>query len=196
MIAQMMHGDDRSDAEDRLALTEGSLEVRSLFIGEKIEKMMKVLSLANLIVFVYDGKYKTPIDRILGARLVHMERYSPRNIPFDFMNQQLVFDELTNFVQFMVPIWRALSETTPMRWLLGRRKMKAKSNSDGEDHDEGCCSVCNTEDPIMPHVGKCEHVGCYVCLMNAMMADRSFACPRCDTPLGQLRPLVPDEKGT
>jgi len=188
----MSHGDAREDAEERLALTQGSIEVQGLFLGEKVEKLMKVLSLANLIVFLYDGKYKTPIDRLIGARLVHSERYSPRNIPFDFMNQQLVFDELTNFVQFMVPVWRALSDTGPMKWILGTKARVSKLDSDGvdEDHrDDGSCSVCNCEDPIMPHVGKCDHVGCYVCLMKGMLLDRSFECPRCGTQLEQLRPL-------
>lgn len=192
IISRMPHGEAHDAAMHRLQTEEGQWHVQLLFAGEKAIKLVKLISLANLIAFLYNGKYRSALDRLLGARLVYSNRHSPRNIPFDFMNQQLVFDELTSFVKFLVPYTRALHSTRIMKWVLGAKSKTTAPVPGGMQVTEGhSCSVCASEDPIMPHMGKCSHVGCYVCLMNGMLANRNFACPQCGTALGQLQPWKP-----
>ena len=190
----MTRGSARVDAEERIWAEESKWQTRALFAGEKIEKMFRVVTFGNLIAFTYDGKYRTIIDRLLGLRLVHLQRYSPRNIPFDFMNQQLVFDELTTFVQFVVPITRVLAKLPLCRWLFGGNKSadnKIRGAHTGDGKTEGAawrCVVCGCPDPVMPHVGICGHGGCYVCLMNRLLEDPDCGCQQCGSALRQLRP--------
>jgi len=120
----MARGEARLEAEDRIAEEENRWQNQALFGCEKVAKLFKVVTFANMLAFVYDGKYRTVVDRVLGMRLVHAQRFSPRNIPFDFINQQLVFDELTSFVQFTVPLFRALETLPPLGWLMGSKKVR------------------------------------------------------------------------
>lgn len=187
----MLRGEEKLVAEERIAEEENRWQNQLLFAGDKVARLFKVITFANMVVFVYDGKYGTVVDRLLGMRLVHAQRFSPRNIPFDFMNQQLVFDELTSFVQFLVPLFRVLANVPPLKWILGGNTKAAKVSTDpamSQDLDLDSCMVCGTEVPIMPHVGRCGHVGCYVCLMNGLLEDRGYACQRCGSQLEQLRP--------
>jgi len=179
----------QADALERLAQREGTTQMQLLNGCEKAEKVFRTLSLVNFLVFLYDGKYCSLLDRLLGARLVYQDRHAPRSIPFDFMNQQLVFDELTGFVKFMVPYAQALAKTRVASWVLGSKKAVKGSSSGGETEGHAC-TVCGAAEPVMPHMGRCGHAGCYVCLMSGIAAEPGrFSCPRCSTPMGKLRPV-------
>ena len=181
----MARGEARLEAEDRIAEEENRWQNQALFGCEKVAKLFKVVTFANMLAFVYDGKYRT--DGCSGCDwFTHSDS---RNIPFDFMNQQLVFDELTSFVQFTVPLFRALATLPPLGWLMGSKKAaKASSNPKAAVQDTDSCMICGTDDPVMPHVGSCGHLGCYVCLMNGLLEDRACLCQRCGSKLEQLRP--------
>lgn len=180
----------RAEALERLAQREGTTQMRLLHGCEKAEKAFRTLSLLNFLVFLYDGKYCSLLDRLMGARLVYMNRHAPRSIPFDFMNQQLVFDELTGFVKFLVPYVQALARTRIASWVLGSKKAVKGSGPTGGGTEGHACTMCGAEEPAMPHMGRCGHVGCYVCLMSGIAAEPGrFSCPRCSTPIGKLQPV-------
>ncbi|KAF6263305.1 Pex12 amino terminal region-domain-containing protein [Scenedesmus sp. NREL 46B-D3] len=64
----------------------------------------KVGHLLNLWVFLYQGKYRTLTERLLGARLVYKQPNMSRLISFEYLNRQLVWQELSEFLLFLLPL--------------------------------------------------------------------------------------------
>ncbi|KAI9821062.1 MAG: peroxisome assembly protein (Peroxin-2) [Pycnora praestabilis] len=89
---------------------------------------------ASFLVFLFNGKYRTLIDRILRLRLAPPTSQVSREVSFEYLNRQLVWHAFTEFLLFLLPLvgisrWR--------RWL-GRawRKTKSVFQTSGEE-DEG-----------------------------------------------------------
>lgn len=59
------------------------------------EQIWQTLGLINFLVFLYDGRYRTVVERILGMRLVYAKRAVTRNVSFEFLNRQLVWEAMT-----------------------------------------------------------------------------------------------------
>lgn len=59
------------------------------------EQVWATLGLLNFLVFLYDGRYRTLIERLLGMRLVYAKRAVTRNVSFEFLNRQLVWEAMT-----------------------------------------------------------------------------------------------------
>ncbi|KAI5476383.1 hypothetical protein MNV49_007832 [Pseudohyphozyma bogoriensis] len=68
------------------------------------ERIGAILGLANFLVFLYNGKYRTLVDRILGMRLISSPRSINRNVSFEFLNRQLVWEAFTEFLLFIMPL--------------------------------------------------------------------------------------------
>ena len=59
------------------------------------EKVGQIAGLINFLVFLYDGRYRTMVDRVLGMRLIYDKREVSRNVSFEFLNRQLVWEAFT-----------------------------------------------------------------------------------------------------
>eukprot|EP00775_Hariotina_reticulata_P013226 gene13226-13357_t len=55
----------------------------------------KLAMLINLWIFLYQGKYRTLVERVIGARLVYKQANMSRLISFEYLNRQLVWQELS-----------------------------------------------------------------------------------------------------
>ncbi|RKO91572.1 Pex12 amino terminal region-domain-containing protein, partial [Blyttiomyces helicus] len=62
---------------------------------QKAETAYKAISVVNFLVFLYDGRYRSPLDRLLRMRLVYTRRETARAVSFEFMNRQLVWHAFT-----------------------------------------------------------------------------------------------------
>lgn len=49
----------------------------------------------NLMLFLRKGRYRNLLERLLGARLVYKEPNMSRVISFEYLNRQLVWQELS-----------------------------------------------------------------------------------------------------
>ncbi|BGO99130.1 peroxisome assembly protein (Peroxin-2) [Rhodotorula toruloides] len=68
------------------------------------ERLLAVLGLVNFLVFLYNGRYRTLIDRVLKMRLVYAQRAFTPNVSFEFLNRQLVWEAFTEFLLFLLPL--------------------------------------------------------------------------------------------
>ncbi|KAI8059373.1 Pex12 amino terminal region-domain-containing protein [Gilbertella persicaria] len=59
------------------------------------EKYWKACSLVNFLVFLWNGKYRTLVDRILSMRLVYSKKSMNRQVSFEFLNRQMVWHAFT-----------------------------------------------------------------------------------------------------
>ncbi|KDE05695.1 hypothetical protein MVLG_03929 [Microbotryum lychnidis-dioicae p1A1 Lamole] len=69
-----------------------------------VERCTAVATLANFLIFLYDGRYRTLVDRILGMRLIYAQRSIKPNVSFEFLNRQLVWEAFTEFLLFLMPL--------------------------------------------------------------------------------------------
>ncbi|KAJ9056954.1 peroxisome assembly protein (Peroxin-2) [Entomophthora muscae] len=70
----------------------------------RLEKYSKLLTLLNYIVFLCNGRYRGITERVLGLRLVNGSSNGPRQLNYEFLNRQLVWDGLTEFLLFVAPL--------------------------------------------------------------------------------------------
>ena len=68
----------------------------------------------SFLIFLYNGRYRTLTDRILGLRLAPKAANVSRQVSFEYLNRQLVWHAFTEFLLFLLPLvgiskWR--------RWL-------------------------------------------------------------------------------
>ncbi|RKP27029.1 Pex12 amino terminal region-domain-containing protein [Syncephalis pseudoplumigaleata] len=62
---------------------------------QRAERIGRLLSLANFIAFLFNGRYRTPLERLLGMRLVYAARQTSRAVSFEFLNRQLIWHAFT-----------------------------------------------------------------------------------------------------
>jgi hypothetical protein len=56
------------------------------------------------VAFLYRGRYMSLAQRISGLQMAHEHPNAPREVSFEYLNQQLVWGELQNFVAFLLPL--------------------------------------------------------------------------------------------
>jgi peroxin-2 len=70
----------------------------------RLETAVRVATLLNLLAFLRRGVYRTLLERALSARLVPERPCAPRSVSFEYLNRQLVWQELSEFVLFVLPL--------------------------------------------------------------------------------------------
>uniref|UniRef100_A0A251JSC6 RING-type E3 ubiquitin transferase (cysteine targeting) n=1 Tax=Manihot esculenta TaxID=3983 RepID=A0A251JSC6_MANES len=67
---------------------------------QRVEGLYKAASFGNLLIFLYTGRFRNLIERVLRARLVYGSPNMNRAVSFEYMNRQLVWNEFSDFVAF------------------------------------------------------------------------------------------------
>ncbi|KAI9712987.1 MAG: peroxisome assembly protein (Peroxin-2) [Candelaria pacifica] len=94
-----------------------------------------VAALLSFLVFLFNGRYRTIIDRVLRLRLAPPSNQVSREVSFEYLNRQLVWHAFTEFLLFLLPLvgisrWR--------RWLARVwRKAKSVFKRSGSVEEEG-----------------------------------------------------------
>ncbi|RKP04586.1 Pex12 amino terminal region-domain-containing protein [Thamnocephalis sphaerospora] len=163
---------------------------------QRVERVARVLTLANLIVFLYNGRYRTPLERLLGMRLVYASRQSSRAVSFEFLNRQLVWHAFTEFLLFLMP----LVNLDRLRNSIRRRLTRADSGL--AQLPPHLCAICHQEQDgsrgaqvlgtqaQLPYETSCGHLYCYYCIRSRLMADPTYPCPRCNERITWVRRVV------
>lgn len=93
-------------------------------LSEQLQRVWHMASLLNFGLFLWNGKYRTITDRLLGMRLTYANRALHRNVSFEFLNRQLVWNAFTEFLLFLLPlirpqrIWRRIARWPTHPWVL------------------------------------------------------------------------------
>lgn len=111
-------------------------------ITEALTTMHSVSALASFLTFLYNGQYRTLLDRILRLRLVPASSTTSREVSFEYLNRQLVWHAFTEFLLFLLPLvgiarWRRLLSRSWRRIVLFfRHTFSSKASRDDDDEDE------------------------------------------------------------
>ncbi|XP_004983231.1 peroxisome biogenesis protein 2 isoform X1 [Setaria italica] len=133
----------------------GDLEQRPLArrawgLVQNAEGLYQAASFFNLLLFLYGGRYKTIVERILKARLVYGSPNMNRAVSFEYMNRQLVWNEFSEMLLLLLPL---LNSSSVKKFLLPFSKDK----SAGSFGDEANCPICRSS-PSIPFIAlPCQH---------------------------------------
>ncbi|KAI8057441.1 Pex12 amino terminal region-domain-containing protein [Thamnidium elegans] len=76
-------------------LDESDIKYKVYNVLQKGEKYWKAFSLLNFLIFLWNGRYRTLIDRMLAMRLVYSKKSMNRQVSFEFLNRQMVWHAFT-----------------------------------------------------------------------------------------------------
>lgn len=60
-----------------------------------LNQLLSGAQLINFLIFIYDGRHRSPLERLLKLRLVYASSPISRNVSFEFLNRQLVWESIT-----------------------------------------------------------------------------------------------------
>ena len=81
-----------------------SLVRRLSYLTTIFESTHNIAAFFSFVVFLYNGRYRTLLDRLLGMRLVPSSNQTNREVSFEFLNRQLVWHAFTEFLLFLLPL--------------------------------------------------------------------------------------------
>lgn len=178
------------------------LHERRIFSVEFLDRaslLWNAATLLNFLAFIFSGNYLTFVLRVLGARFAAVDRHSIRNVNYEFQNRQLIWNALTEFLLFALPL---VNFRKIVRKLERLRQSPASSASRFEGPlsflSRRTCAICYEQEPSIaakgvtnPHTAGCEHYYCYVCLSLRLAEDPEWRCLKCNTQLSpqNLAPL-------
>ncbi|KAJ9179215.1 hypothetical protein P3X46_011028 [Hevea brasiliensis] len=149
---------------------------RAWILIQRIEGLYKAASFGNLLFFLYMGRFRNLIERVLRARLIYGGPNMNRAVSFEYMNRQLVWNEFSEMLLLLLPLLNSSS----VKNLLSPFPKDKSSSSTG---DNGTCPVCQAI-PTIPFLAlPCQHRYCYYCLRTQCAASPSFRCPKCSEPV-------------
>lgn len=137
-----------------------------------VEGFYRAAAFGNLLVFLLTGKYRSLIERALGARLVYGTPNMNRSVSFEYMNRQLVWNEFSEMLLLTLPLLNSPSFMNLFRSL-------SKDKSSGSTQDETSCPICQASPGVSFIALPCRHRYCYYCLRTRCSATPSFRCSRC-----------------
>ncbi|KAI0320678.1 Pex12 amino terminal region-domain-containing protein [Amylostereum chailletii] len=70
----------------------------------KLETTHGMMTFVSFVAFLWDGRYRTLTDRLLGLQLVPVRRLAKRDVSYEFMNRQMVWHAFTEFLLFVLPL--------------------------------------------------------------------------------------------
>jgi peroxin-2 len=166
----------------------------------------RIAALLNFFIFLKTGKYRTVLERVLGARLVYQRPSAPRSLSFEYLNRQLVWHELSELLLFVLPLVNAAAVKRALRSFILRLPilmMSSTSSSSSRDgatsnalpspssvysssdqqqqqQGGGGCGICGITPILSPYTAlPCNHEYCYFCLRSHTEADPQYQCPIC-----------------
>lgn len=171
-----------------------------------LDNTLKVLNLANFILFLVDGRHASLIYRVLSISLTpivpDLLKFNGSNVNYEFQNRQLVWNVMTEFLVFTLPLLQLnkirsfASKINPINRNKGDRKQK---DSPYKNLPVSQCAICldNNKRALSmgqkvfessgaitnPYVTNCGHVYCYVCLASKFnfmdVSGEPVKCLRC-----------------
>ncbi|RLV90394.1 Cytokinesis protein sepH [Spathaspora sp. JA1] len=191
----------------------------------KIDNCLKVANLVNFTIFLVNGKYPSVMHRILGISLTPLVsdllKFTGDNVNYEFQNRQLVWNVMTEFLVFILPLLQLSKLNKMTRKLL----LRQGGREDGMEIQVGKsgpvftpytnlpvseCAICHENNNQIaaggrtsachitnPYITNCGHVYCYVCIATRFNVIKTrgedMPCLRCGQRLEWFHEFGSDE---
>ena len=144
-------------------------------IARRIESGWMTLELVNAVAYLRHGTYRRLLERLVGARVVYSHLGASRHISFDYLNRQLIWSEISEFILFLLPLVNVGAVRKFLYTYLQMNKALGGIQSDAK------CGICGTlkDSPIRCQVLPCKHIFCYYCIVGRMDQRNDRRCCVC-----------------
>ncbi|CUM62678.1 uncharacterized protein PRCAT00000232001 [Priceomyces carsonii] len=190
----------------------------------KLNDVFKILNLANFTFFLVNGQYPSLVHRLLGISLTpiisDLLKFNGSNVNFEFQNRQLVWNVMTEFLVFTLPLLQLNKIKRVANKVLSGTKRTNDENSNEKTVTPfsnlplSQCAICHYNNDLTinsssgktpyssftvtnPYITNCDHIYCYVCIaskFNAIEVDSDDGeCPRCRTKLHWFKEYGDDD---
>lgn len=176
----------------------------------RANSLFKVLNLVNFLLFLINGRYSTLVHRALGISLTpivsDLLKFNGDNVNYEFQNRQLVWNVMTEFLVFIVPLLQLKKLAKMSQKLLSPYKTSESKKSPYENLGISQCAVCvyNKERSAIsgdkkiasvssnitnPYITSCGHIYCYICATSLLGADsfEGSGCLRCSMKIEWIK---------
>ncbi|WPK24488.1 hypothetical protein PUMCH_001762 [Australozyma saopauloensis] len=182
------------------------------------DDFIKIAGLINFVLFLVQGKYSSLLHRVLGIVITPLNadllKFNGDNVSFEFQNRQLVWNVMTEFLVFVIPLlqvqkWRRLVHSMLSRRGQGAVSTNEKTQTKYSTLPISQCAICiemseangikaASTQITNPYVTNCGHIFCYICLAtrkNAMEngSDQAELCPRCNLRITSFQEYGSDD---
>lgn len=150
-------------------------------------------SLFNLISFMHNSRYSTLADRMLSLRYVYIRARVNRQISFDFMNQQLAWNTLIEFIMYIYPFITSTINAIQLKSYLStisllNNNTYSTTHSDHTYTLQTTCPICSAQPCNIPYQSSCGCIYCYYCIASNKMATSRMVCNRCTKVITSYQP--------
>jgi peroxin-2 len=127
----------------------------------RLSTIHSITALASFLRFLYNGRYRTLLDRFLRLRLVPTSAHTSREVSFEYLNRQLVWHAFTEFLLFLLPLvgisrWRRIIGRSYRRIILFFKRSFGRGGSVDDDEEaipkgelgflpERTCAICYSD---------------------------------------------------
>jgi peroxin-2 len=125
-------------------------------ITTALSSVHSITAFASFLTFLYNGRYRTLLDRFLRLRLVPNSSHTSREVSFEYLNRQLVWHAFTEFLLFLLPLvgisrWRRIIGRAYQRMIIFIKRSFGRSSDEDEDAvpkgelgflPERTCAIC------------------------------------------------------
>ncbi|KAJ3295765.1 peroxisome assembly protein (Peroxin-2) [Rhizoclosmatium sp. JEL0117] len=166
------------DEDDAVSTTTQPKWKQSLLTAiNHVENILALASLANFILYLRYGSYRTLIERILNIRIIPRSKSLPvATASFDHMNRELVWRSLTEFISSMLPLLNLLrlqkylsSLKSSTRSVLTTLKRSIASSSKSKTVDKGDASESPESNGVVDPA-------CPICVESGRWTDIVQVC--------------------
>lgn len=166
-------------------------------LADRLSLVWTSASLFNFVLFLYSGNYATLVMRLLRMKYVTVTHTVSRVVNFEFQNRQLVWNALTEFLLFALPLVnfaKIQRKIAMLVWTKSGNKgdfsfLPHKSCAICYQRDAGVTGTIKTNAVTNPYVTDCGHVYCYVCL-KLELEKGDWSCLRCNSVVKTCAPYV------
>jgi peroxin-2 len=177
-------------------MPEGTARARVWQAMRGAERLYRVAVALNFVIFMVDGRYMTLLARLLSLRLVYASVGRARYLNFEYMNQQLVWNGLTELLMFLAPLVKPRQiAAAAKRWL--RRDASESAADDAASSSSllsassplDACVICSARPMNTPYATSCGHCFCYFCIRATSVQhnEQQFPCPTCSASITSLK---------
>ncbi|RCK54762.1 Peroxisomal biogenesis factor 2 [Candida viswanathii] len=200
--------------------------INRLDILSRIDNLVKIANLVNFTIFLVNGRYSSVIYRLLGITETpitsDISKFDGSNVNYEFQNRQLVWNVMTEFLVFILP----LLQLRKLRKMAGKLFGKPGNSLEVQSGNGGPfitaytslpvseCAICHDNNnqaaasggrtfpsagPVTnPYITNCGHVYCYVCIATRFnmikMNNEDLPCLRCGQRLEWFEEFGADER--
>ncbi len=162
-------------------------------IVKRVEFYYQIIYCCNFLTFLYQGKYRSLSDRFLGMRLVYDKPFMIRNVSFDYMNRELIWNGLAELLLFIIPLipWDKYYQTFSNLFNTSTSVLNATTSTTipTQITHISNCPICNMDPIQIPYISQpCKHQFCYSCIVN-YCKEENVSCPVCNTVIQKVKRL-------